>query len=68
MIIHSARKEEDLGGGVSKTLYTKIFPSINMIVIARSLRRRRSDIRYEGESSLEVGETTVIWISYVGQL
>ena len=28
MIIHSARKEEGLDGGVSKTLYTKIFPSI----------------------------------------
>ena len=30
-----------------------------MIVIARSLRRRRTDIRYVGESSLDVGEQTV---------
>ena len=30
-----------------------------MIVIARSLRRRRADILYVGESSLDVGEQTV---------
>ena len=30
-----------------------------MIVIARSLRRRRTDILYVGESSLDVGEQTV---------
>ena len=28
MIMHSARKEESLDGGVSKTLHSKIFPSI----------------------------------------
>ena len=30
-------------------------------VIARSLRRRRTDILYVGESSLDVGEQTGVW-------
>jgi len=43
---------------VSVVMLVSLF-YLTMIVIARSLRRRRTDILYVGESNLEVGEQTV---------
>ena len=43
---------EDESNRLNQLFYT-------MIVIARSLRRRRTDILYVGESSLDVGEQKV---------
>ena len=47
---------------------SSIFVSLNqlsytMIVTVRSLRRRRTDILDVGESTLDVGETTVIRVN-----
>ena len=47
--------------GLTSTLHIKLVNQLfyTMIVIARSLRRRQTDILYVGESSLDVGEQTV---------
>lgn len=47
--------------GLTPTLHTKLVNQLfyTMIVIARSLRRRQTDMLYVGESSLDIGEQTV---------